>query len=77
MLDKNKYIEWLADSYMLGLPKLHLVNENDDPIEDEAFRECVRRAFIAGAIMISSTWPVENEERIKELMEKYPGGIKK
>lgn len=74
-LDRKKYIEWMADTYILNLPKLKLLGDNMDPIEDEAIKEIIRRAFISGAIL-NLEWPVTDEEKIIELMNKYPNGIK-
>lgn len=74
-LDRKKYIEWMADTYILNLPKLKLLGDNMDPIEDEAIKEIIRRAFISGAVL-NLEWPVTDEEKIIELMNKYPNGIK-
>lgn len=76
MIDRKKYIEWMADTYMLNLPKLSLLGENSDPIEDEALREIVRRAFVSGAIL-NLEWPLIDEKKVEDLMSKYPQGIKK
>lgn len=75
-LDRIKYIEWMADTYIINLPELHLVGDNMDPIETDVIKEAIRRAFIGGA-MLNINWPLENEDRIIELMNKYPKGIKK
>lgn len=75
-IDRKRYIEWMADTYILNLSKLNLIDNNLDPIEDEAIKEVIRRAFISGAVL-NLEWPLVDEDNIIELINKYPKGIKK
>ena len=67
-LDRKKYIEWMADTYILNLPKLKLLGDNMDPIEDEAIKEIIRRAFISGAVL-NLEWPVTDTRHIQSSNE--------